>query len=155
MSSDEPRLRPDPYNWALDGAEWMSRRSKDPNHQVGAIILRPDGTLVSGGYNGFPRGTNDDPDLYADKLTKRLRTQHAERNAINFARESLEGCTIFVSPLHPCSQCAGSIINAGIKKVVARVRLGAASQWQESFDVAAEMFAEAGVEVTLYPVLPD
>jgi dCMP deaminase len=142
-------MRPDLDTWALDGAEWMARRSKDPSHQVGAIILRPDGTLVSGGYNGFPRGVSDDPALYDDKPTKRRRIQHAERNAINFARESLEGCTIYVSPLHPCSQCAGSIINAGIRRVVARVTPGAASQWQESFAEAAEMFAEAGVEVKL------
>ena len=120
-----PVTRPDLDTWALDGAEWMAQRSKDPSHRVGAIILRADGTLVSGGYNGFPRGVSDDPSLYADKPTKRRRIQHAERNAINFARESLEGCTIYVSPLHPCSQCAGSIINAGIKRVVARVTPGA------------------------------
>lgn len=147
--------RPDLDTWALDGAEWMARRSKDPSHRVGAVILRSDGTLVSGGYNGFPRGVNDDPGLYANKTIKRLRIQHAERNAINFARESLAGCTIYVSPLHPCSQCAGSIINAGIKRVVARIAPGAAEHWQESFSEAAEMFAEAGVEVVLVDITSD
>jgi hypothetical protein len=39
-------MRPDLDEWALDGAEWMSRRSKDPSHKVGAIVLRPDGTLA-------------------------------------------------------------------------------------------------------------
>ena len=146
--------RPDLDTWALDGAEWMARRSKDPNHRVGAIILRPDGTLVSGGYNGFPRGVDDAPALYADKPTKRRRIQHAERNAINFARESLEGCTIYISPLSPCSQCAGSIINAGLKRVVARVTPGAAAHWQDSFAEAADMLAEAGVEVILVDTAP-
>lgn len=82
--------RPDLQKWALDGAEWMAQRSKDPHHKVGAIILRADGTLVSGGYNGFPRGVNDDPALYADKPTKRRRIQHAERNAVTFSYENME-----------------------------------------------------------------
>ena len=76
-------MRPELDEWALDGAEWMSRRSKDPSHKVGAIVLRPDGTLAGGGYNGFPKHVCDDPALYADKAKKRRRIQHAERNAIN------------------------------------------------------------------------
>jgi deoxycytidylate deaminase len=42
---------------------------------------------------------------------------HAESNAIDFARESLEGTTIFCS-LFPCSNCAARIVQAGIKTVV-------------------------------------
>ena len=46
----------------------------------------------------------------------------------------------------------GAIINAGIKKVVARVTPSAAEHWQESFAEAAEMFEEAGVEVKLVEI---
>jgi hypothetical protein len=35
-------------------------RSKDPNTQVGACIVSPDKRIVGIGYNGFPRGCNDD-----------------------------------------------------------------------------------------------
>jgi dCMP deaminase len=142
-------MRPDLDEWALDGAEWMSRRSKDPSHKVGAIVLRPDGTLAGGGYNGFPKHVCDDPALYADKATKRRRIQHAERNAVTFSRENMEGYTIYVVPLHPCSQCAGAIINSGIRRVVARITKGAAQSWQEDFAEAAELFDEAGVEVDI------
>ena len=140
--------RPDIDEWALDGAEWMARRSKDPAHKVGAIILRADGTLASGGYNGFPRGVDDDPALYANKEVKRRRIQHAEINATTFARESLNGCTIYISPLYPCAQCAGNIINNGIKRVVARTS-ETASGWKESFAEAEQMFREAKIEVVI------
>lgn len=55
---------------------------------------------------------------------------------------------LYVSPLYPCSHCAGSIINAGLKKVVARTS-GDAVSWKDSFAEVAEMFAEAGVEVII------
>ena len=142
-------MRPDLDQWVLDGAAWMSRRSKDPSHKVGAIVLRPDGTLAGGGYNGFPKHVCDDPALYADKAKKRRRIQHAERNAVTFSRENMEGYTIYVVPLHPCSQCAGAIINSGIKRVVARITAGAASSWQEEFAEAAELFSEAGITVDI------
>lgn len=141
---------PDLDTWGLNGAEWISTKSKDPSKKVGALILRENGTIASAGYNGFPKGTNDDPALYLDKTIKRRRIQHAERNAITFATESLKGCSIYVSPLHPCSQCAGSIINAGISKVIARIPPGVSSDyWRDDFAEAASMFKEAGVEVVV------
>ena len=35
-------------------------RSKDPNTQVGACIVNDENKIVSIGYNGSPRGLNDD-----------------------------------------------------------------------------------------------
>jgi dCMP deaminase len=141
--------RPDLQTWALQGAAWMATRSKDPGRHVGAIILRPDNTIASAGYNGFPRHVKDDPAMLADKPTKLRRTVHAELNAILTAREPLHGYTIYVSPLHPCSQCAAAIIQAGITRVVARIGSDGGEGWRESFVEAAAMFDEAGVEVTL------
>lgn len=139
--------RPDIETWALDLADHMARRSRDPDRKVGAVILRPDKTIASAGYNGFPRHVRDDTDLYADKPTKLRRTVHAELNAILTAREPLHGYTIYVSPLHPCSQCAAAIIQAGIKRVVARIGSEGGEGWRESFAEASEMFAEAGITV--------
>lgn len=144
--------RPDLETWALDLAEHMSRRSRDPGRRVGAVILRPDNTIASAGYNGFPRRVNDHPDLYNDKPTKLRRIVHAELNAILTAREPLHGYTIYVSPLHPCSQCAAAIIQAGITRVVARIGSDGGEGWKESFAEAAEMFREAGVTVNTVEV---
>ena len=41
-------------------AHLASLRSKDPNSQVGACIVGANNTILSMGYNGFPRGCSDD-----------------------------------------------------------------------------------------------
>lgn len=128
-------------------AELVGSWSKDPSTQVGTIIVRPDRTVASLGYNGFPRGVKDE---YLDREHKLLRTVHAEMNAILSAREPLHGYVLFVSPLFPCSNCAAAIIQSGIKKVVARTPV-VRPDWQVSFDAAADIFSQAGVDVVLYP----
>lgn len=116
--------------------------SKDPRTKVGALILRADGTPVSWGYNGFPRGIVETTKLWNNREEKYKRVLHAESNAIDFARESLAGTTIFCS-LFPCSNCAARIVQAGIKTVVfegePREDLGA--------KVAFEMFSQASIEI--------
>jgi dCMP deaminase len=132
----------------LSMAELVGSWSKDPSTQVGAVIVRPDRTIASLGYNGFPRGVKDD---YLDRDHKLLRTVHAEMNAILSAREPLNGCTLYVSPLFPCANCAAAIIQSGVSAVVAR--MGAVRvEWQASFDAAADIFCQAQVRVQLYPL---
>ena len=41
--------------------------SKDPSTQVGAAVVDGQLCVVSLGFNGFPRGVDDSPELYADK----------------------------------------------------------------------------------------
>lgn len=143
--------RPDLITWALDLCDHVARRSRDPSTQVGAVILRPDKTVASVGFNGFPRGVSDDPAIYADRPRKYARTVHAELNAILNCRDlGMEGYTLYVSPLHPCCQCAAAIIQAGIKEVVYRTPEldgEAEARWEDSFREARQLFGEAGVPV--------
>jgi dCMP deaminase len=97
-------------------------RSKDPSTQVGACIIDDDKKIVATGYNGAPRGIHDRDFPWSregDFLdTKYAYVCHAELNAIlNATKESLKDCTIYVA-LFPCNECAKSIIQSGIKKVV-------------------------------------
>lgn len=139
--------RPDIQTWALDLADKVRERSRDPSNTVGAVILRPDNTFAACGYNGFPRGVNDDPSLYADRDVKLLRTIHAELNAILTAKEPLFGYTIYVSPFSPCSNCAAAIIQSGITKVVTRKNLKNMERWSASCAQAESLFQEANVEL--------
>ena len=125
-------------------AEQIATWSKDPTQGVGAVIARPDHTIASVGFNGFPRGCNDDPALYADRDVKRLRTVHAELNAILSAREPLHGYTIY-STGRPCSACAAAIIQAGISRVLYRHNPELESRWRESMDAGADLLLEAGI----------
>lgn len=133
---------------ANEVASW----SKDPSTQVGAVIIRPNRTLASVGYNGFARGVADLPERYEQREVKYEMIVHAEVNALQNTSENLEGATLYVSPLPPCPRCAGPIIQRGIKRVVVE-RLKASTAWDKSFELSRTMFEEAGIEVDV--VLPE
>lgn len=58
--------------------------------------------------------------------------------------------TLYVSPLSPCTTCAGAIIQAGISQVVAKCgHIANPSQWSELFKLAIISLDEAGVSVTI------
>ncbi|MBR2705932.1 MAG: dCMP deaminase family protein [Mogibacterium sp.] len=97
-----------------------SRRSKDPNTQVGACIVDENNVILTTGYNGFPVGCSDDefPWDREGENTKYPYVVHAELNAIlNASGKSLKGARIYVD-LFPCNECAKAIIQSGIKEVV-------------------------------------
>ena len=48
----------------LDLAQHISTWSKDPSRQIGAVVVGDSGQILSIGYNGFPRGINDDERLH-------------------------------------------------------------------------------------------
>lgn len=128
----------------LGEARNYSRRSKDPSTKVGAVIVRPDNTPASHGFNGLPRGVGDWASRLHNRELKYKLTVHAEINAIAFSRENLDGYTLYVWPIPPCVDCAGPIINSGIKRIVSPQ---ANERWGESCDLAKTIFEEAGVEV--------
>lgn len=129
----------------LDLSDHIASWSRDPSTRVGAVIVRPDRTIASMGYNGFPRGVDDSSDRYNERSVKYQFICHAEANAIVSAKEDLSNHIIYSSPLHPCNECAKLIIQSGIRKVVTRPPKD--PKWADSFKVASQMFTEAGVEV--------
>ena len=101
-----------------------AKRSKDPNTQVGACIVSEDNRILSMGYNGAPRGLDDDlmhwnrEGSFLD--TKYAYVCHSELNAIlNYRgnRKEFENAKIYVD-LFPCNECAKEIIQSGIKEVI-------------------------------------
>lgn len=113
-------LSPETERWDLfylGMADYVAKASKDPSTKVGAVIVRPDKTVASLGFNGFPRMMSDHPNLYADRDTKYSRIIHAEVNAILHSREQLSGYTLYCTH-SPCDRCAVQIIQSGIKKVI-------------------------------------
>ena len=102
-------------------AHLSALRSKDPNTQVGAVIVNPEKRVVGIGYNGLPFGCADDKFhwLREGELedTKYAYVVHAELNAILNSTQKLNDCTIYVS-LFPCNECAKAIIQSGIKHII-------------------------------------
>lgn len=123
-------------------ADMVGSWSKDPSTKVGAVIVDSwNRTILGVGYNGYPRYVKDEYTTREDKL---LRTVHAEANAILNAGRPVTNATLYVTPLHPCANCAGLIIQSGIKMVHYKTGPRGAA-WTEHFHAMTDMFDQAGV----------
>ena len=71
---------------------------------------------------------------------------HAELNAILNSRNSVEGCTLYVT-LFPCNECAKAIIQSGIKRVVYFSNKYAGT---DSVLASELLFRACGVEMSEY-----
>ena len=131
-------------------ARYISKWSKDPNAKVGAVLFSRKGGNISIGYNGFPMGVEDSAERLTDKVIKLELVVHAEVNALIAAGSRAEGSTIYVWGKPICARCAGPIIQAGVKRIVALAPGNTESQWDKSGKSAHEMFLEAGIVVDFY-----
>jgi dCMP deaminase len=132
------------HDYFMEVADVVASRSKDPTTKVGCVIVSDDKVVVSTGYNGIPAGVDDKPERM-ERPAKYLWTSHAEENAVAQAARvgaRLRGGSAYVTHM-PCSRCARTLIQAGI--VTVHVGVGKTSMPMEEFDVARQMFREAGV----------
>lgn len=97
-----------------------AQRSKDPNTQVGAVLVDNNNHICGTGYNGMPNGTTDDRHWGKSEDNpwdiKYNFVVHAELNCI-LNSSNTKGSTMYVT-LFPCNECAKAIVQAGITKVV-------------------------------------
>jgi dCMP deaminase len=132
-------------------AEYISSWSKDPSTKVGCIIVGEDREIRSTGFNGFPRGITDTKRRLTNRGLKYPLICHAEENAIMHAARigvALKGCTAYVT-WPPCTRCARSLIQAGIKVVCYPNDAVIPGRWKDDFDLSKKMFFEAGVKERL------
>jgi dCMP deaminase len=134
-------------------AKHIAQWSKDPSTQTGSVIVRPDKTIASIGYNGFPRKIPDNSEYLNNREEKYKRIIHAELNAILNAREPLVGYTIYVWPWMPCSNCALHVIQTGIIRIVSthleKLTPLQLERWKESFHATRTLCNEAFVDLQL------
>jgi len=125
-------------NWdeyAMGIAEAVAKKSKDPWHKVGAVILREDNSIASVGFNGFPQGVEED---WSDREERRKFVIHAEQNALRYTFPG-EGKTL-VSTLLPCRDCLKTIAAYKIKRVLYK-------EVYEQDPIALEIAEKMGVTV--------
>jgi len=148
----QPRQLPSWDSYYLEICKVVAARSKDPNTQIGCVVVGPAHEIRTTGYNSFPRGIRDDVPERLVRPTKYLWIEHAERNAIcNAARcgTALEHCTIYVE-IMPCMDCARAIVQAGIVEVVVsaeRMQQYSSEFYNQQFGHTETLFAEAGIKV--------
>lgn len=125
------RIDRDAYGMEL--AHAASRRADCTRRQVGAVIVSPDGRVISTGYNGAPAGapgclsdgacprgqlTYEQQEGLADYESTKCIAVHAEMNAVIYAgRDRCIGATIYVT-CEPCYLCQLVIAAAGIERTV-------------------------------------
>lgn len=132
----------------LDQAKLIASWSKDPSTQTGAVIVRPDHSIVSSGYNGFPKSMPDSLALYANRDEKYSRIVHCEMNAALFARQDLHGCTLYTYPFISCDRCFVHMLQVGIVRFVApKATEEQLTRWGAAFERVRGYAKEAGVEL--------
>ena len=129
-------------------AEYVSRWSKDPSTKVGAVIVRPNRSVCSVGFNGFPQGMPDHPELYANREEKYSRIIHGEINALNFTTEKVEGYTLYTVPFMPCDRCFVQMVQAGITRFVfPKATPEQLTRWGAAFDRVRAYAEECQVQL--------
>jgi dCMP deaminase len=132
-------------------AQQVASWSKDPSTKTGAVIVRPDNSIASLGYNGFPKRTSDAPEQYENRELKYSKIVHCEMNALLSARERVDGYTLYTWPFLTCDRCAAHVIQAGIGRVVApECPDHLKERWAATFEKAKAYYAEAGIQVVTY-----
>jgi dCMP deaminase len=96
-------------------AKTISKRSYDPRHQVGAVVVTKDNTQVLAvGYNGNYAGG---PNKVESKAPGESGMIHAEINALLKLDYNNPKKKKMYLTLSPCRMCAKAIVNSGIKEV--------------------------------------
>lgn len=103
----------------MEMAEVVAKRGTCIRGCTGAIITRDD-RPISMGYNGPPAG---EAHCHGSDCPGRkdgcVRAIHAEINAMNYAKEDLSYCTMYVTSW-PCLLCAKAISVRGLQKLFFR-----------------------------------
>lgn len=133
--------------------------SKDPSTKVGAVITIND-SIISTGFNGFPRKVADLEDRYLNKEIKYSLVCHAEANAIWSAGRlgrSCQGATLH-TPGIPCAECMKGIIQSGISDIVVHKQwpdLHHSEKWIESMKTSDLMRREANINLHVLDMFLD
>lgn len=139
--------------WYLQMAAKISTKSKDPSTKTGAVIVRPDNSVCSTGYNGFPRKMADREEMYNIREEKYSRIIHCEMNAVLFARERVDGYTLYTWPFISCDRCFVHMVQAGITRFVApEATEDQLSRWGPAFNRVREYAKEMNVELIEVPL---
>lgn len=133
----------------LGMARLVASWSKDRSRCVGCVIVNNRNVVVSLGWNGFPRGIDDEIEDRHRRPEKYLWSEHAERNALfnaSASGNSTLNCRIYQS-MYPCAHCARGIVQAGIIEVVTVEPDWNDMTYGDEFAVTKAMLKEAGVKV--------
>jgi len=135
----------------------IATKSKDIHTKIGAVLVK-DKSVISEGYNGFPRKVNDDINDRNQRPTKYEYVVHSEMNCIcNCSKKGISSNdTTLYCFAFPCNNCAKALINAGIIELVYHKQwddVGInknSDKWKEATKHSEIMLNEAGINVRVF-----
>lgn len=134
----------------------IAERSKDESNKIGCVIVKntedDKKTIVSMGYNCFPRNITDNFSCRQNRPTKYFYFSHAEANALSNALRngiSVNGCRLYLNKWIPCADCARLIIQSGIKQIITP-DMRIADRWKENNFHSLLMLFESQITIS-YP----
>lgn len=120
-------------------ADVVSLKSKDPRTKVGAVLVSPDRSRISVGFNGFPKGLTEHKERWEDKYSYVI---HAELNAILNSKTDLSGWSLYTT-MFPCESCRNNILQSGIKRVI--YKNDNANCLKDTLNKTKSIFKEQGI----------
>jgi deoxycytidylate deaminase len=142
-------------------------KSKCKKHPVAAVIETIERDYIAG-WNGAPTGIkHDECSRKGYKSGEGLElcpSIHAERRAISYASKigmSINKATLYLNEWFPCADCAKSIIEAGIERIVTPDELYSDEKnfilveklrnTPYNFEMAEKLFRETGTAIIIDP----
>lgn len=139
----------------MDVAKVVASKSKDKSMKVGTVIVSANNSILASGYNGFPRGVDEEVlPARSERPEKYFWTEHAERNAVyNAALNGVKLCySIAYSTAHPCVECARAFIQSGVSDLYLPIKendaltlAGRWEAWEDQIDKSLEILDASGV----------
>lgn len=147
--------------WLREAYQCAKQYSEDTITNAGALIVTPDlEKLIAFGANHFPKGLNPTKEQIEDRNWKYQHIIHAETAAVHYAavaenfelhNPTTKGAVMYM-PWVPCTNCAKSIIDCGIKKLIGHKELimKTPERWHKDTDYALQLLDMCGVERFMY-----
>lgn len=104
------------HEYFMNITKEVAKKSKDPSSKVGCLIVDRENRVVSQGFNGFVSGC-DEKMMTFERPLKYHQIIHAEMNALLFAKQDLEGCTVYTTH-GPCDNCLKHLLQAKVRTII-------------------------------------
>lgn len=148
------KFKVEKLTWLHDIAGVVKTASKDQYTKIGSILFDDNYTVLSTGYNSYPRGINDFDDIRQERPEKYFWMEHAERNSIYNAvrtHTDIRNSNMLLTCGIPCADCARAVIQSSVKCIICHKQKDIVqSIWQESCKRAEQMLTEAEIPIIFF-----
>jgi len=145
--------RPNVDEYYLAMAFVIAQRSFDPSTKCGCVLVSKNSRVLSTGYNGPIKGSND-KEIPLTRPEKYYHFIHSEENALLAycgSDQDIQGATCYITG-HPCHRCLRMLLQKGIARIVFVATTNA--KCLDDQDLAAQKIMLTGRNIDIKKVSP-